>query len=96
MATSKITNSQDYIVHTQTIIDTDSTGSDYKNTSVAADSIPGYTPIGAAGWAEGSAGSIYYYVLYVKNNRIYYAWQTRNESIVKNHTFLVYVLYKKN
>lgn len=89
MASSKIINSQDYIVHTQEIIDIDATGSDYKNTSVVADSIPGYTPIGVVGWAEESAGTIYYYALYAKNNRIYYAWQTRNESIVKNHAFSI-------
>ena len=96
MATSKIANSSDYKVRVQTITDTDSTGSDHKNALVVPDSIPGYTPIGVVGWTELTMGTVYYYGLCITNNKIQYAWQTRNASVVKNHSFNVYVLYKKN
>ena len=97
MATSTITNSSDYKVNVQQIEDTDSTGSQYKsNATVTADSISGYYPIGVVGLRERTIANVLFYGLYIDAGYVYYSWQTINNSVVKNHKFDVYVLYKKN
>ena len=95
MANSTIKAQPDVIVRTQ-IVSVEGTMPS-SDQWVNVTQVSGYTPIALVGYHEYTSIFVYYYNFYLHNNaQINVGWRTIDGSSIKDHSVVVYVLYKKN